>query len=163
MRQSEFIYETEKARALRVQLLLLEDENFTMQDQLADAEEQVDRIRDDYEETVEHLGGAEGQINTLQNELKIKLRELETYKVNHSLCQVLDSVKRLLILLVGRSTSPEHRLCRFHQASDRKTCFVPTISCAPARDRTSSISSCHKSDCVVRKACSTKRGLFTPG
>jgi hypothetical protein len=46
LQQSERIYKEERERVLRVQLLLLEDENDAIQDQLAESEAQIEKLED---------------------------------------------------------------------------------------------------------------------
>ena len=81
LQRSEIIYEEEKARVLRVQLLLLENENFDLQEQLAEVEDRSEKLEDNCEHIRQQLHEAESQVITLQNELKLRLREADNHKV----------------------------------------------------------------------------------
>ena len=86
-RESEILYREEDNRQLRVQLLLHEHQKQDLEEELAAAEDQVDKLHDKYEETYEMLVEAENQVNSLHNEVRMRLREAENYKVcQMSLC-----------------------------------------------------------------------------
>lgn len=81
LRESERIYEEERSRLLRVEVLLLQDENDNLQEQLADNDGQMEILESAYGETKEDLSEAEEQLQSLHNDLKIKTRDLESCKV----------------------------------------------------------------------------------
>src|SRR3984885_15988798 len=80
LRQSERIYEEERARALRVQLLLLEDENDALQDQLAESEAQIEKLEEGHDEVQESLTQTEADLQRTQIDLKSRLRDIDHYR-----------------------------------------------------------------------------------
>lgn len=81
LRESERIYEAERSRLLRVEILLLQDEKDNFQEQLEDNDGRLDALESVYEETREDLVEAEEQLQFMQNDLKVKSRDLESCKV----------------------------------------------------------------------------------
>lgn len=77
LRQAERIYEEERERALRVQLLLLEHENDELQEQAEWDEEDQQRMEETHEELHVHFSEIEAELHQTQMELKARLRELD--------------------------------------------------------------------------------------
>lgn len=80
LRQAERIYEEERVRALRVQLLLLEDENDEIQEQAAKAEDEQSQLEDTNEELRIRLSEVEADFQQTQVDLKARLRDLDHLK-----------------------------------------------------------------------------------
>src|SRR5271155_4614923 len=97
LRQSECIYEEERARALRVQLLLLEDENDALQDQLAESDAQIEKLEDGHDELRESLVQTEADLQRAQTDLKSRLRDIDHYRaeLNNLNTMSSDSTKLL--------------------------------------------------------------------
>ena len=97
LHQSERIYEEERARALRVQVLLLEDENDGLQDQLAENEAQIEKLEDGNDDLRETLGGNEADLQRTQADLKGRLRDIDYYRaeLNNLSTMSSDSTKLL--------------------------------------------------------------------
>jgi septal ring factor EnvC (AmiA/AmiB activator) len=97
LQQSERIYEEERARALRVQLLLLEDENDALQDQLAESEAQIEKLEDGHDEVRESLLQTEADLQRAQTDLKSRLRDIDHYRaeLNNLNTMSSDSTKLL--------------------------------------------------------------------
>jgi septal ring factor EnvC (AmiA/AmiB activator) len=97
LQQSEHIYEEERARALRVQLLLLEDENDTLQDQLAESEAQIEKLEEGHDELRESLTQTEADLQRAQADLKSRLRDIDHYRaeLNNLNAMSSDSTKLL--------------------------------------------------------------------
>lgn len=79
--QTEIIHKDEEIRQLRVQLLLHDHDEQTLRDELAEVEDNADRIQTEYEDTWTLFVEAQNQASNLQNEVKMRLREAEHYKV----------------------------------------------------------------------------------
>jgi predicted nucleic acid-binding Zn-ribbon protein len=79
--QIQNIHEEERSRALRVQIQLLEDENDTLGYQLAEADEDIDSLERTVDELRDQVANADVESQRLQNELRTKIREIETLKV----------------------------------------------------------------------------------
>jgi septal ring factor EnvC (AmiA/AmiB activator) len=97
LHQSERIYEEERARALRVQVLLLEDENESLQDQLAESEAQIEKLEDGHDGLRESLTQTEADLQRTQIELKGRLRDIDYYRaeLNNLSTMSSDSTKLL--------------------------------------------------------------------
>src|SRR6201999_2465818 len=70
LREAERIYEEERVRALRVQLLLLEHENDDLQQHVEKAEDEHRHLEDTNEELRAHLAEAEAGLQETQMDLK---------------------------------------------------------------------------------------------
>ncbi|KAI9707530.1 MAG: hypothetical protein M1836_000491 [Candelina mexicana] len=81
-------YEQEKARQLRVRILLLEDENDDLHDQLTQDDDRIDELERSVKEGRESLGEIENRLQCVQGELRAKSRELEVAKAE--LCSLND-------------------------------------------------------------------------
>ena len=79
-RDTERIYEEERARVLRVQLLLLEDENSELQDRLDEDNSAIEKLEDNNYEMRTRLSEVEAELGQVQAELKTRLREIERLK-----------------------------------------------------------------------------------
>lgn len=77
----EIIHKDEEIRQLRVQLLLHEHDEQTLRDELAEVEDNADRLQTEYEDTWALFIEAQSQASNLQNEVKVRLREAEHYRV----------------------------------------------------------------------------------
>lgn len=71
----------EKVRQLRVQLLLLEDDNDDLHAQLAQDDDRIDDSKRHNEKLQEALEACESKLESTQGDLRIKSREIETLKV----------------------------------------------------------------------------------
>ncbi|KAK4695085.1 hypothetical protein P7C71_g2595, partial [Lecanoromycetidae sp. Uapishka_2] len=80
-RQLEAVGEVEKLRQLRVQTLLLEDENDDLHAQLAQDGERIDEVEGYNQELREDLEACQGSLEGVRCELRLKVREIETLKV----------------------------------------------------------------------------------
>ncbi|KAJ9614095.1 hypothetical protein H2200_002231 [Cladophialophora chaetospira] len=77
LREAERIYEEERARALRVQILLLEHENDDFQEQAAKDEDEQHHMEDANEELRAHLAEVETELQQTQMDLKARIRDLD--------------------------------------------------------------------------------------
>lgn len=80
-RELEAICEVEKVRQLRVQLLLVEDDNDDLHAQLAQDDDRIEELQRNNEELQEALEACENKLESAQSDLRIKCRETETLKV----------------------------------------------------------------------------------
>lgn len=80
-RQVELACESENARRLRLQTLLLEDENDELHNQLAEGDERIDELERCVTDIQEDLEAAVGDSDAVQGELRVKNREIENLKV----------------------------------------------------------------------------------
>ena len=80
LHQSERIYAEERTRALRVQLLLLEDENDALQEQLGESDAQIEKLEDTQDDLKDNLLQAEAELQRAQVDLKTRLRDIEYYR-----------------------------------------------------------------------------------
>lgn len=97
LRQSERIHEEERSRTLRLQQILLEHENDALQQQLAEAEAQVEELEERGENTQEQLGQLDADLQGAQSDLRARTREVERYRaeVNAMSTMTTDSTKLL--------------------------------------------------------------------
>ncbi|KEF51573.1 uncharacterized protein A1O9_12490 [Exophiala aquamarina CBS 119918] len=77
LRQAERIYEEERVRAIRVQLLLLEDENDDLQEQALQYEDQYNHLEETNEELRDQVSVVESELQQTQMDLKARLRDLD--------------------------------------------------------------------------------------
>lgn len=77
LRQAERIYEEERVRAIRVQLLLLEDENDDLQEQALQYEDQHNYLEETNEELRDQVSVVESDLQQTQMDLKARLRDLD--------------------------------------------------------------------------------------
>jgi myosin heavy subunit len=77
LRQAERIYEEERARVLRVQLLLLEHENDELQEQAARDEDEQHHLQETNEEIRAQLSEVEIDLRETQVDLKARLRDVD--------------------------------------------------------------------------------------
>ena len=80
LQQSKRIYEEERARTLRVQVLLLEDENDVLQDHLAVSEAQIESLEDNQDGLQESLMQTEANLQRAQVDLRSRLRDIDYYR-----------------------------------------------------------------------------------
>src|SRR4051812_33372446 len=80
-RAVETVKKDEDIRKLRLQLVLLEDENEELNTQLIQEEEHTDTLQQDLDDALARSTRLEDEISNLTNELRIKTREVETMKV----------------------------------------------------------------------------------
>ncbi|RVX73440.1 hypothetical protein B0A52_03082 [Exophiala mesophila] len=80
LRQAERIYEEERVRALRVQLLLLEDENEELQEHAMKQEDQQVFLEETNEELLDSVAAAETELLQTQMDLKARERDLDHLK-----------------------------------------------------------------------------------
>ena len=97
LRECERIYEEERSRVLRVQVLLLEDENDDLQEQLVETDLRLEKLEGGHEEIQEQLVVTEADLQRAQGNLKSRLRDIEHYKaeLNASNTISADSAKLL--------------------------------------------------------------------
>ena len=91
LQQSERIYEEERARALRVQLLLLEDENDDLQERLAESEVRIEKLEDGRDHLQENLVQTEADLQRAQIDLKNRLRDIDYYRAELSNLSTMSS------------------------------------------------------------------------
>lgn len=77
LRQAERIYEQERVRALRVQLLLLEDENDDLQEEAAENEDEQHHLEASNEELRAQVAEVEADLQQAQRDLKAQTRDLD--------------------------------------------------------------------------------------
>ena len=77
LRKADRIYEEERVRAIRVQLLLLEHENEDLQEQAEKDEDERQHMEDINEELRAHLADVEADLQQTQMDLKARLRDLD--------------------------------------------------------------------------------------
>ena len=80
-RQVEMVCESENARQLRLQTLLLEDENDELHTQLAQADRSIDELENYITGLQEDVDATMGKLDSVQGDLRIRNREIETLKV----------------------------------------------------------------------------------
>jgi chromosome segregation ATPase len=80
LRQVERICEEERVRVLRVQLLLLEDRRYDLQEQVGDNDKQWEILEDSHDELRQQLIDTESALQQAQTELKARIREMQRYK-----------------------------------------------------------------------------------
>ena len=97
LRQSERIYEEERSRTLRLQQLLLEHENDTLQQQLAEVEAQLEDLEGQEENAQAQIGQLDAELQCAQSDLRARTREVERYRaeVNAMNTVTSDSTKLL--------------------------------------------------------------------
>lgn len=71
----------EASRRLRLQILLLENENDDMHAQLAAGEDRIDGLEEDNEDLQARLDQAEEDAKKLEAEMRVQTRELNNVKV----------------------------------------------------------------------------------
>lgn len=84
LRQCEEIYELERQRQLRVQIVLLEDENDSLQDQVAESEIKVEDLELSSDDIRHQLAELEADLQQTEIDLRSRTRELESYKAEVS-------------------------------------------------------------------------------
>ncbi|KAL8828234.1 MAG: hypothetical protein Q9191_002704 [Dirinaria sp. TL-2023a] len=97
LRQTDAVYDEERVRQLRMQILILEDEKDSLHEQLAQDDDRIDELEQNSEEYREQLDTARTSLETAQSELRLKTREIETLRVElRSLHEAtMDSTKLL--------------------------------------------------------------------
>jgi hypothetical protein len=80
LRQCEEVYELERQRQLRVRILLLEDENDSLQDQVAENEIKLEDMELSSDDIRHQLVEVEAELQQAEIELRGRTRELESYK-----------------------------------------------------------------------------------
>ena len=95
--QVEVVHESENARKLRLQILLLEDENDDLHHQLMQADGFIDDLEHYTIDLQEDLEAVMGRCDLAQGDLRIRNREIETLKVNDTILRH----RRGLIFLIG--------------------------------------------------------------
>lgn len=136
----EGIAKDEDIRKLRFKIAVMEDEIEELNEQLAKEEERADEIAQDLEDAVAHTGELDATVQQLNNELRLKTRELEAAEVGTlcllSNCQLIDST--------GRGVSHEWILKRQRQSPARKACPRTRAGQSQARSGTPTVPSCLK-------------------
>ena len=80
LRDAERIYEEERVRQLRVQLLLLQHGNDELQEQAEKDEDERHQLEDTNEELHAHLAEVEAELQQTQMDLKARIRDLDRMK-----------------------------------------------------------------------------------
>lgn len=80
LREADHIFEEERARELRVQILLLEDENDELQEKLDESNSEAEKLEDNNDEMRTRLADVEAELQRVQTELKTRMRDIEHYK-----------------------------------------------------------------------------------
>ncbi len=83
MQRVDISYEEERARQLRVRILLLEDENDGLHDQLTQDDDRIEELERSVEEGREQLGEVETRLRCAQGELRVTTRQLDVAKVHY--------------------------------------------------------------------------------
>ena len=117
-RELEAICELEKARQLRVQLLLLEDDNDDLHAQLAQDDDRIDNLERRSQELQEALKACESKLESAQGDLRIKSREIETLKVRGAEVKLGNIM--VLISTIGRTEFFARSDDGLNQVVDRK-------------------------------------------
>ena len=81
LKRSEILYEEENARRLRVNILLLEDDNDDLHAQLSQDGYRIDGLEGSVRDMQNQLDTMEGEAEQLRAELRMKTREVENLKV----------------------------------------------------------------------------------
>lgn len=81
LRTSDLIVKDEGARRLRLQILLLEDENDDLHEQLAIDDDRIDGLELEREELQRQVDDAEAESRRQDTELRLHARELSNMKV----------------------------------------------------------------------------------
>lgn len=87
LKQTEIVYIVERTRQLRLQILLLEDENDQLHEQLAQGDGRIDGLNKLCSELQGSLDATQGSLETAQSDLRLRLREIETLKVLRQITQ----------------------------------------------------------------------------
>ena len=117
-RELEAICELERVRQLRVQLLLLEDDNDDLHAQLAQDDDRIDDLERRSRELQEALEACESKLESAQGDLRIKSREIETLKVRGDEVKLANIA--VLISLIGGTKLFARSDNGFNQAIDGK-------------------------------------------
>ncbi len=97
LREAERIYEEERVRALRVQLLLLEDENDEMQERIDQNDVELTKAEDDNDDLRQQISEVAEELQQAQTELKARKRDVEHYKTEvHALIASSSDATKLL-------------------------------------------------------------------
>jgi len=80
-RQVDGVYETEKARRLRLQNLLLGDDCDHLYEQLAHCDDRMDELERHTQALQEDLDASSANLENAKGEVRIKSREIEILKV----------------------------------------------------------------------------------
>lgn len=81
LQNTELIVKDEASRRLRLQILLLENENDEMHRQLATGEDRIDGLEEDNEDLRAQLDQAQEDTKKIETELRVQTRELNNVKV----------------------------------------------------------------------------------
>jgi hypothetical protein len=81
LRNSDLIVKEEGARRLRLQILLLEDENDELHEHLAVQDDSIDRLELERAELQVQLDHADAESRHYEGELRLQARELNNLKV----------------------------------------------------------------------------------
>ena len=81
LRRSEDVIHDEKARQLRLQILLLEDQNNDLHAQSSTDDECIEELMNYSKEVETQLEVAGDNLKSAQNDMRVKSREIETLKV----------------------------------------------------------------------------------
>ena len=89
IRSVEAVSKDEDIRKLRLQLLLLEDENEELHNQLVSEEERSDNLEQDRDDALLRVGELGTELQEATNDIRLQTRELESLKVFLDLCSLL--------------------------------------------------------------------------
>ena len=97
LREAERIYEGERVRALRVQLLLLEDENDDLQEQLDQNDAELNKSEDSNDDLRQQISEVMEELQQAQTDLKARVRDVEHCKTEvHALRASSSDTTKLL-------------------------------------------------------------------
>lgn len=160
-RELEAICELEKARQLRVQILLLEDDNDNLHAQLAQDDDHIDDLERRNQELQEAFEACESKLESAQGDLRIRSREIETLKVR------VDEVKRgnimVLIAFIGGAKFFARGDDGFNQVVDRKAYSSTRALFTQARTRSFTFASGLTADIACGEALLAETTEHCPG
>ena len=92
LQQTEFLYQEESARRLRVQILLLRDRNDSLHNQLAQENNRTGELTKIGQDLRAQLHISRNSLENLQGDLRLKSREIETLKVGRRIARAILSL-----------------------------------------------------------------------
>ena len=113
--QSELIYEEEKARQLRLNLILLEDNNDELQEQLLIEDRRNGDLETSMEDVQNRLEAVQSEAERLRSDLRMKNREVENLKVKPAV-----HYKDVALIRPGRARFPPSSIDGLDKAVNRE-------------------------------------------
>lgn len=115
--QVEMICESECARQLRLETLLLEDENEDLHTQLAHDDKRIEDLEQYALDLQEEIRAGAEKLNAVQGHLRMRSREIESLKVIEI---AILHPEQNLIIVIGRVKFPVWSLFGFNKATHGK-------------------------------------------